>query len=369
VFNKGDDAFPEAITMSAFIDERWLPHLDTQDRLRKSTIKNYRQLMRDHVLPRIGDMAIRSLKPAHLQAVLDEMTHAGLAARTVAHARAAISASLQQALRWELVTVNPARATESPRKHLPELRTPTAAELRRIIDAAKKTPWEIPLLLSATTGARRGEVLGLRWKNVDLDGARASIVESLQRIDGEPHFVEPKTSRGVRRIPLLPEVVDRLRTHRAEQARRLLALGIRLGDEHVVCDRGDGEPVDPSTFGHAATRIAERAGLPRVRLHDLRHGVATALAASGIPVELTSRMLGHSDEAFTLRTYVHPGDDRWEAVSASLVRSLADDGLQSVCNGAADEATPGEELVVSPDEPSTPPGTRTRNLQIKSLML
>jgi len=267
------------------------------------------------------------------------------------------------------VVGNPARATESPQKRPPELRTPTAKELRAIIEGAKATPWEVPILLSATTGARRGEVLGLRWGNVDLEHARVRIVEALQRIDHQACFVQSKTAQSVRNIPLLPEVVDRLRRHRVEQAQRLLARGVRLSDEHVVCDRGDGEPIDPSTYGHAAKRIAQRAGVEGARLHDLRHGVATALAASGTPVELTSRMLGHSNEAFTLHNYVHPGDDRWEGVMQTLARALDDDGLQSVCNPTVDDATAFTETAISPDEPGTPPGTRTRNLQIKSLML
>ncbi len=216
----------------------------------------------------------------------------------------------------------PVRGTEPPDKKAPHLRTPTAPELRAIIDAAKGTPWEVPVLLSATTGARRGEVLGLRWGSVDLECDRARIVESLQRIDGGVVFTPPKTARSIRTVPLTSEVVERLRAHRAEQAQRLLALGIRVTEEHVVCDRGDGAPIDPSTYGHAAVRIAKQAGLDGVRLHDLRHGVATMLAANGGRPELTSRLLGHSSVAFTLSAYTHPDDDAMDLVGETIGAAL-----------------------------------------------
>jgi Phage integrase, N-terminal SAM-like domain len=167
----GSDPFPEKITLNEFVSQTWLPHLETQGRLRTDSIRNYRQMMRDHVLPRLGAIEMAKLRPAHAQAVLNEMTESGLSPRTVAHARTTMSASFQHALRLQIITINPIRATEAPARVKPDLRTPTALELRAIIDKAKGTHWEIPILLSATTGARRGEVLGLRWRNVDLDHA------------------------------------------------------------------------------------------------------------------------------------------------------------------------------------------------------
>jgi integrase len=109
----------------------------------------------------------------------------------------------------------------------------------------------------------------------------------------------------------------------AEQARRLLALGIRADDEAVVCDRGDGKPIDPSTFTHAASRLAVSAGFDGARLHDVRHRVATLLAESGNRPELTSKLLGHSSVAFTLQTYTHPDDDAMDAVGDMIGRALA----------------------------------------------
>jgi integrase len=322
LIDEGEDAFPEEISVKAFVLERWLPHLDLQGRLRPRTVRNYRQLMRDHVLPRIGPMQLRKVRPAHVQGVLDEMTKNGRAGRTVSHARAAMSSAFSAAVRWQLVAINPVRATEPPAKKTLDLRVPSAAELVALMDAARGTIWEVPVMLAATTGARRGEIAGLRWGSVDLERGHIRIVEALQRVNRELVYAPPKTPRAIRSIPIPGWVVERLRRHRAEQAQRLLALGIRVGDDHPVADRGDGDPLDPSTFTHAVSRIAAAAGLEGVRLHDLRHAVATILAASGTSPAVTSKMLGHASVAFTMQTYTHPDEEELDRAAAAFERAL-----------------------------------------------
>ncbi len=319
--DRGDDPFPTEVTVGEWIGT-WLDHLRSSGRVRPRTIKNYEQLCRDHVTPRIGKLSMRKAKAAHVQSVLDAMTAAGKSPRTVEHARAALSGCFQHALAMDILASNVVRATKAPRKSPKTLRTPTGAELAAIARAAQGTTWEIPMLLATTTGARRSEVLGLRWGSVDLDGRRALIVESVQRVGGALVRTAPKTARGLRAVPLLPQVVERLRAHRVAQAERLLALGIRQDDETPVCDRGDGTPCDPSSFTHAARRIAEQTGVEGVRLHDMRHGVATVLAAQGLAPEVTSAMLGHATVGFTLTTYTHVRDDR---LDEALVR--LSDGL------------------------------------------
>jgi integrase len=321
--HKGDDAFPDKMTLTQFVNDGWLPHLETQGRVRIRTVRSYRQLMRDHVLPVIGTMELHKVRPAHVQGVLDAMTNNDKAPRTVSHARACVSACFGHAVRMQLVSINPVSGTQAPKKPELELRIPTAQELRKIIETAKSTPWEVPVLLSATTGARRGEVLGLRWRNVDLEAGRARVVEQVQRVGGKLDFVAPKTERAKRTVPLQPEVVAKLRKHRIEQAWRLRSYGLDVSNDHVVCDRGDGQPIDPSTYTHAVSRIAAEAGCPGVRLHDLRHGVATVLASSGNRPELTSKLLGHATVAFTLQTYTHPSDDEMDEVAEILGKAIA----------------------------------------------
>jgi integrase len=310
------------ITFRQFLEEQWFVHLARTSIVRPTTLRNYRQLATIHIIPLIGDLPIRRVRTRECQMVLDAMTEAGRSPHTVAHARACMSAAFRFANQVGLLDKNPTRATRAPHKQPRQVRAPNPDELRRIINAAQGSRWEIPVLLSATTGARRSEILALRWSNVMLSEARIRIVESLQRVNGEFVFTRPKSTRSNRTIPLTPNVVDALRIHRSEQAGRLRAQQMVVNKETLVCERGDGRPIDPSTYGHAAARLGQSIGLTSFRLHDLRHGVATLLARHTERAELTSRLLGHSSVAFTLQTYVHPQDDELDALGHTLANAL-----------------------------------------------
>lgn len=325
VVEDGGDAFPESLTVRDYVVDRWTPHLTKQGKLRPRTIENYDQLTRDHVLPVIGGMQLRSVRVGDVQRVLDAMTAKGLAPGTVSHCRGAMSAAFRQASRWELIAVNPVRDSEAPKNTPAEMRAPTPAELKKIIAAAIGTRFELAILLSATTGARRGEVLGLRWGGVDLDLGRISITEALARVAGQTVYDEPKTAKSKRVIPLRPFVVERLRVHKTAQAQRLLALGIRQTGETPVADDGTGQPFDPDTYTHRAKEIAAAAGVPDCHLHALRHGVLTALANQG-DLQNASEIAGHSSIGFTHSVYVHRSEERIARHDEALERALGGAG-------------------------------------------
>jgi integrase len=313
----GDDPIPTKITLSEFT-ERWLAHLEANDSPRPNSRRRYAELLQQRVVPLIGGMRLDRIRPAHVQAVLDAATEAGLAPATVQKVRAAMSSMFNTAVKWTLVSSNPVRATSTPTIRAPKLTTPTAAQLRSLTAAAVGTMWEIPTLLATTTGARRAEVLGLHWSRVDLERGRVRVDETLQRVDGELAFVPPKTDRARREIPLPAFAVERLRAHKTDQARRRLMLGVEWSDHDLVCERGDGAPVDPDSFTHAFARIAKATGLEGVRLHDCRHGVATALAKQGVPAYVTSKVLGHSSVHFTANVYQHADEETVDRALAGL---------------------------------------------------
>ncbi len=318
----GQDPFPVDVVVSVWADQ-WLTHLETSARIRPRTLHGYRQLFRDHVIPEIGSLPMRAITPAHCQSLLDSMTKAGKAPRTVAHCRAAMSSCWKLAVRMRVVPTNVVRDTEAPKKVRPELRTPNADELRALLGVVEDTIWEPAVLLSVRTGARRGEVLAVRWCDVDFDKAQLSIVASLQRsLNGGMVRMDPKTKQSTRTIPLDRDTVTRLRKLRMQQASRLLALGIRVTDETPVCDDGTGAPINPERYSKAWGPIAVRAGCPGVRLHDCRHGVASLLAARNVRTELIARTLGHADESFTMRTYIHPKSEELEIVAAVIGDAL-----------------------------------------------
>jgi integrase len=316
----GDDPIPEAVTVAAFF-ERWLEHLAAQDKPRPRVRAAYERLIRAHVLPMIGGLELRKVRPAHCQSILDAYCE-GRAARTVAQLRAAMSSMFAYAVRGGLVSVNSVRATKAPTPRPPQLVTPDAEQLRALIEAAVGTTWEVPVLIAATTGARRGEVLGLRWRDVDLDRGRVGIVEAVQRIGGQLIFTPPKTPRAVRQVPLPAFVVERLRRHKADQAARRLVLGAAWADFDLVSERGDGRPLDPDALSHGFVRLARAAGLDGVRLHDLRHGVATMLAKARTPAYVTSKVLGHSSPAFTASVYQHADDESVERALRGIEDAL-----------------------------------------------
>lgn len=209
------------------------------------------------------------------------------------------------------------RATRTPTPAKPELVTPTAAQLRQLADAAVGTPWEIPVLLAATTGCRLGESLGLRWARVDLEAGRVQIVEALQRVNKELVFSEPKTEQAKRTIPVPAWALTRLRAHKADQAKRRLALGAAWVDLDLVCERGDGAPLLPDSVSHAFAKIAKRAGIG-CRFHDMRHGIGSALGKAGTPAYVTARVLGHASPYFTAATYQHADDEQVDRALAGL---------------------------------------------------
>jgi integrase len=316
---EGKLARPGAATLARYLESTWLPHART--RVRATTLRRYEALLRVHVVPRIGDVKLSKLRPSHVQSVLDGMIAAGAAPASVLQAHRVLSSALGQALRWQLVAVNPCAAVRPPRPDRAPLRTPSADETRAIVQAASGI-YEVPVLLAAATGMRRGEILGLQWSAVDLDNGRIQVSQTLQKVRGEVRFVAPKTDRSRRTVSLPASTVERLRRHRVEQAERRLLLGAAWRDLDLVVDGGRGEHLDPDSLTHAFAKIAKKAGLLKVRLHDLRHAFASTLLVSGVHPKVVSEALGHSSVAFTMDVYSHVMPSMGDQVAVAIEQAL-----------------------------------------------
>jgi integrase len=309
------------VSLAQFLEDRWLPHVATRTRPR--THGRYAEILRRHVIPRIGSVTLAKLRPSHVQSVLDGMLGDGLAPRTVLHGYRVLSEALAEGVEWQVLALNVAKAIKPPRPDRPKLFIPDAEGVSALLVAAEGTRYHAALVLAATTGMRRGEVLGLRWSNVDLEGGVLRVNDSLQRHGTALEFVEPKTDKSRREVTLPPMAVVTLRRHRKDQSERRLLAGEGWHDDDLVFDRGDGRPVEPGELSSALKKVAMKAGLPgRLRLHDLRHAFATMALNGNVHPKFVSEALGHSNIAITLDTYSHVlkgmGDAAAQAIQAAL---------------------------------------------------
>jgi integrase len=317
-------------TVAAFTS-RWLAHVRmTRD---EGTAVEYERYLTNHVLPVLGGVQLKALGPADLDGLYAQLLQGGrldgrpggLSARTVRNIHKTVHRMLHQAVRWRLLAVNPATDLELPPVVEPQMVTLDHAQARRLLEVAaspRRAGWWAPLLLLAVaTGARRGELLALRWADLDLDAGTATISRTLRRGQAGLRYKTPKTRAGLRTVGLGPQTVVALRRLRAEQAQRRLAFGTAYhADADLVVCKIDGAPLRPDHVSSEFRRLADRAGLPAtVHLHTLRHSAASFLAAAGVPASDIAAQLGHADGgALALRTYVHPLEENKRRAAAQL---------------------------------------------------
>lgn len=247
----------------------------------------------------------------------------GRSARSVVQVHRIMHAAFRQAVRWKAIAVNPSDGVTPPKVEQPNLRVPGPVDVASLLDAVRPE-YRPAVALIATTGVRRGEALALEWPAVSLDpGAPTIRVDgSLQRANGTLRVYPPKTERSRRIVPLPASTAAMLRAVRKDQAERRLVAGAAWGPGQYVLDRGDGQPLDPDTLSKEFRRAADSVGLDRVRLHDLRHAVASMLIGAGTGARVVADLLGHSTVGFTLQTYTHPSELDAAEVAATTERLL-----------------------------------------------
>ncbi|HUW66292.1 MAG TPA: site-specific integrase [Spirochaetia bacterium] len=215
---------------------------------------------------------------------------------------------MKHAVKWELVGRNVADATEPPIKEDYEADSLNEQQILDLLDVAKDTPLYIAILLALSTGMRRGEVLGLRWQDIDFKTFRIHIKQTIlpPLAKGEPVVVStPKTKKSKRTVTLPHSIIPDIKKHKTEQGKeRISHSDIYQNNDLVVC-RPDGTPLNPGSFSHQFGNLLDSNGLPHVRFHDLRHTHASRLLENGVDSKTISERLGHSDVGTTLKTYSH----------------------------------------------------------------
>jgi integrase len=276
--------------------------------VRESTYSRDKYLITNHVKPALGRVKLKNLGAMHLQRLYREKRDAGLSASTVQKVHHILHKALAQAVRWDLIARNPTDNAKAPTPTSKEMHPLSASEARKLLEAAGGDRLEALYVLAIHTGMRRGELLGLKWSDVDLENSRIGIRRTLTRTDGGKRYTlgDPKTKRSHRTVRITPQAVEALRRHLTNQMEEMERLGDIYIDQGLVFTTEVGTPINPSNLRQRSfAPLLERAGLPRITFHDLRHTCASLLFQKNVHPKLVQELLGHASVAITLDTYSH----------------------------------------------------------------
>lgn len=320
---------PSRLTLREWVEDTWLPTIRTQ--LKPSTFDSYQRNITQHVLPRLGCHKLSEITPPSLSMLYAELLESGrrsgsgggLSPKTVRYIHTIAHKALADAVDAGVLAVNVAERAKPPRPRSiapSEVMFWEPVELRSFLAMVNGHRLEAAWHLSAMTGMRRGEVLGLRWRDLDLNSQRVHVRQALVSVSYEIVLSSPKNHQA-RVIDIDQGTVEHLRAHWLRQQRERDEWGAAYADSALVFCKENGTPIHPQTFTQTFERIIEKSPLPRIRLHDLRHTHATIALRAGVPVKVISERLGHESPAFTLKQYAHviPG---MQAEAAAQIAAL-----------------------------------------------
>ncbi|MBI1759338.1 MAG: site-specific integrase [Actinobacteria bacterium] len=324
---RGRHTRPSRRTVADFLDE-WLKALN--GRVRPTTWTSYRDYRDAYVNPAIGHTALQDLSPVRINLLYTRLLAngrvrkaagipAGLAPKTVRNVHVMLRRALRDAVKWGYLARNPAEDAEPPTGHGRKRKVWTTEQLRAFVEHARGDRFFALWLLVATTGLRRGELAGLREEDFDLKAARVSPAVPRVVVDGYAQDSEPKTARGYRTLALDPVTAHAVQEHIKRWRAERRAVG------HVsplLFCWPDGQPVHPQTITDRFFRLSRDAGLPVIRLHDVRHSYATAALKAGVHPKIVSERLGHASVAFTLQTYSHVIEGMDEAAAVEIAAHI-----------------------------------------------
>jgi integrase len=315
--DRGDYVEPATITVGNFLVDSWLPAVAV--RLRGNTLAMYRQNIEAHVVPRLGHTPLQRLTAPSLNAFYAELLASGrkdgkggLSERTVRIQHVILRRALSDAVRWGLLSRNPAEYADPPRGRSAEAAVWSPPQVREFLDHQAEDRLAGLWRLAAATGMRRSELVGLRWEDLDLPGATVTVRQVVVDAAGDLLVAEPKTAASRRTLALDAGTVAVLKRHRSVQSAERLAAGPFWRDTGRVFTMEDGRALLPAYITRVFAKRAAAAGLPLVSFHALRHSYLTMLLRAGEPLRVVSQRAGHSSPNVTLAVYSHalPGDDQ-----------------------------------------------------------
>ena len=294
----------ENVTVGEYLDS-WLKG-SVRGSVRQSTFDRYEIAVRVHIKPALGRLKLKKLTPTHLAGFYQDRLAAGFAPASVNKLHVTLHKALDQAVKWNMIPLNVAGAVKAPRPAPEEMQTLSAEETRRLLQAARGNKLEALYVLAVHTGMRQGELLALKWQDVDLENARASVRRTITMNGGRILLGEPKTKKSRRTISLTEAAVRALHGHLDRQMEHMQRLGDLYKDQGLVFASEVGTPINPTNLRRRSfALLLKRAGLPQIRFHDLRHTCATLLFSRNVHPKNVQELLGHANIAITLDTYSH----------------------------------------------------------------
>jgi len=313
-----DDGLPSpdtTLTVTQLVD-RWLDDVN-RHQVATSTAKNYRAMAEHHIKPALGKKKAASLTTSDVDRFLSKKTDEGLSVSTVRRIRNVLSQALDQGIRWDLVVRNVAKLSRSPRGVRPEGRSLSPDQAKQLLNALQGHRNEALYALMLSTGLRRGEALGLQWRDFDEENGILLIRRALTRDDGQLVTKDTKTLKSRRAVNLPSTLRRQLTSHRAEQNAERLRLGKSWTNSGHIFTTSVGTPIDPRNMYREFREICREAGIGDWHPHELRHSAASLMLAQGVKIQVVSEVLGHSSIRMTADVYGHILDpDRQTAADA-----------------------------------------------------
>ena len=264
--------------------------------LSPTTYESYKRNIDTHIIPCLGNIKLKDLKPLHLQSFYTNRLESPLSKTSVKYLHRILHCALNQAQKWQLVSINVADCVDAPKPEKYVATTLTPDQITLLIDAVKNTNIYLPVIIAISTGMRRGEVLGLTWENIDIKNSIIRITQTLLPTKNGLQILPPKTQKSNRIISMPPTLKNILAEYKEKTSCKF------------VCYNEFDELINPSYLNHKFKQILEDNNLPKVRFHDLRHSHASLLLSQGVHAKVISERLGHSNISITMDLYSHVYD-------------------------------------------------------------
>lgn len=281
----------------------WLAQKRQQ--VRPGTYNTYMWLVNTHIIPSLGKMKLKNITPPHLVQLYNQLLAKGLAPQTIKHISKILHDAFETALKWGQLNRNVAKLVKTPKVPRYEMKIWDETQVNTFLKSTENTRYFTLFLLAISTGMRKGEILALKWEDIDFANSRLTVRRSYVRGYKGFMFQEPKTTAGIRNILLPDQTVQSIKKHKINQNVERLKAGRHYQEFGLVFPTCTGKPMNPQQLDEAWNKAIKHSKLPKIRFHDLRHTHASLLLKSGVHAKVISERLGHSNTSITMNVYSH----------------------------------------------------------------